>query len=122
MQIEIRKLTSCDLEAFGTVSIAFTSRTRLRVEWLDQGIGGIRLSEEPLPKPIFKDYDAERSVGPERWRLLHAISLRGSRRVLEKNRFSKIDEYALKMSKFKGEISYRFKLTKKEWEQSNSKQ
>lgn len=47
---------------------------------------------------------------------------RGSCRVLEKNGFSKIGEYTLKVPKFKGEISYRFKLTKQEWEQSNSKQ
>jgi hypothetical protein len=51
MQIDIRKLTSDDLEEFGTVSMACTSHSRLRVEWMDQGIGGIRLTEEPLPKP-----------------------------------------------------------------------
>ena len=68
MQIDIRKLTSDDLEEFGTVSIAFTSHSRLRVEWIDQGIDGIRLSEEPLSEPLFKDFDAERGVGPQRWR------------------------------------------------------
>jgi len=40
----------------------------------------------------------------------------GSRRVLEKNGFSKIEERILTKSKFKGESSYRFRLTKQEWE------
>lgn len=68
MQIEIEALTPNDLEEFGTVPISLTYHSRFRVEWVDQGTGGIHLTEEKLPEPIRKDFDAERGQGPERWR------------------------------------------------------
>jgi ribosomal protein S18 acetylase RimI-like enzyme len=67
MEIEIRQETADDLEAYGEVSIAFTADSRFRVEWLERGIGGVRLIEEPLEAPRLIDFDADKGVGPVRW-------------------------------------------------------
>lgn len=68
MQIDIKRETPDDLEAWGTVPITFTVNSRFRIEWIDNGLGGIKLIEEPVDPPIHKDFDGERGKGPERWR------------------------------------------------------
>ena len=68
MQIDIKRETPDDLEAWGTVPITYTTDSRFRVEWINNGLGGIKLIEEPVDPPIHRDFDGERGKGPERWR------------------------------------------------------
>src|SRR3954471_17360803 len=54
------------LAAYAAVPIAFRVRSRLRVEWVDNGLGGIRLCEEAVDPPCVKDYDAV-AGSPTEW-------------------------------------------------------
>jgi ribosomal protein S18 acetylase RimI-like enzyme len=38
--------------------MAFTIRSMLNVDWVNSGLGGISLTEQPVEPPHFKDYDA----------------------------------------------------------------
>ena len=53
------------LSEYGQVPIALEVKSRFRVELVDNGLGGIRLVEEPVDPPYIKNYD--HSGGPERW-------------------------------------------------------
>jgi ribosomal protein S18 acetylase RimI-like enzyme len=55
------------LPEYGQVSIAFRVTSRLRVESIEEGLGGLRLIEESVEPSYVKDYDAENGGGPERW-------------------------------------------------------
>jgi GNAT superfamily N-acetyltransferase len=55
------------LTAYGEVPISFTVTSRLRVDPIDAGLGGFRLTQEPIDPPWLKDYDAIRGEGPIRW-------------------------------------------------------
>ena len=55
------------LPEYGKVPIAFRVASRLRVESIDDGLGGFRLVEERVEPPHVKDYDAGSGGGPERW-------------------------------------------------------
>jgi GNAT superfamily N-acetyltransferase len=55
------------LHAYSAVPIAFTATSRLRVELIDSGLGGVRLVEEPLASPEFFDGDAIEGEGPLSW-------------------------------------------------------
>jgi len=49
------------------VPIAFEVTSRYRPEPIEQGLGGIRLVEEPVYPAYVKDYDATAGEGPGRW-------------------------------------------------------
>ena len=55
------------LVAYGEVPIAFNVTSRLRVDTIDAGLGGLRLTQEPVDPPWLKDYDGIRGEGPIRW-------------------------------------------------------
>jgi GNAT superfamily N-acetyltransferase len=55
------------LRAYVEVTIAFTATSRLRVDLIDNGLGGVRLTEEPLASPEFHDGDASEGKGPVSW-------------------------------------------------------
>jgi GNAT superfamily N-acetyltransferase len=55
------------LPAYGRVSCAFWVESRLRVDTVHGGLGGLSLVEEPVKPPVLKDYDREAGAGPERW-------------------------------------------------------
>jgi ribosomal protein S18 acetylase RimI-like enzyme len=55
------------LRAYVEVTIAFTATSRLRVDPIDNGLGGVRLVEEPLTSPEFHDGDAIEGEGPLSW-------------------------------------------------------
>lgn len=59
MKIEVWQITPAELAVYATVPIAFEVRSRLRVEPVDGGLGGICLVEEPVDPPYWKDYDAD---------------------------------------------------------------
>jgi GNAT superfamily N-acetyltransferase len=54
------------LPQYGSVPIAFRVESRLRVELIHGGLGGLMLVEEPVA-PYVKDYDAIEDEGPSRW-------------------------------------------------------
>jgi GNAT superfamily N-acetyltransferase len=69
-QIVEEKLTEETLTAYGTVSIAFRVESRLRLDLIDGGMGGIRFVEEPVNPSYIKDYDSDASLEaspPLRW-------------------------------------------------------
>ena len=67
MNIKILEESASAVAEYAKVSIAFGVESHLRVELIDNGLGGIRLIEEKLEAPYTKDYDAVRGEGPTRW-------------------------------------------------------
>lgn len=66
-EVRILEQTSDDLEAYGTVPIAFEVRSILRINFIGtNGLGGFSLNEEEVTSPWVKDYDCDE--GPVRWR------------------------------------------------------
>lgn len=65
------------LPEYGRVPIAFRVESRLRVETIRSGLGGLLLVEEPVAAPYVKDYDAIKGEGPSRWSKRWDISLWG---------------------------------------------
>ena len=55
------------LPEYGTVSIAFTVSSRLRVETIGHGLGGLALTQERIEPPYRKDYDKDDDERPMRW-------------------------------------------------------
>ena len=55
------------LAEHGTIPIAYEVRSRLRPCPVDDGLGGITLTEEPVDPPFVKDYDQTSEEGPARW-------------------------------------------------------
>lgn len=60
-------ITDDELRACAGIPIRFTVASRLRVEALDRGLGGLALWEEAVATPYVKDYDAPPGEGPEHW-------------------------------------------------------
>ena len=65
--MKIVEETPSALPDYAKISIAFRVESRLRVELIDNGLGGIRLIEEKVDAPYTKDYDAVRGEVPTRW-------------------------------------------------------
>lgn len=65
MTIQIERCGIDALARYAAVSIAFTVYSRLRVELVENGLGGVRLVEEPVDAPYVKDYDVDES--PTQW-------------------------------------------------------
>ena len=65
MDFRIEEQSIDILSEYGQVPIALEVKSRFRVELVDNGLGGIRLVEEPVDPPYIKNYD--HSGGPERW-------------------------------------------------------
>ena len=65
--MDIQQITPDDLSLYAQIPIAFEVRSALAVEPIDQGLGGICLTEESVLEPYVKDYDAQEEGGPERW-------------------------------------------------------
>lgn len=56
-----------DLTDYSSVPISFEVRAILDVQVIDQGLGGIVLSERKHEPPYVKDCDAFKGQGPTRW-------------------------------------------------------
>lgn len=69
MRLEIRQeaLTPGTLAEHGRTSIAFVVDRILQLALADGGLGGMMLTEIPVPAPYVKDYDAVDGEGPARW-------------------------------------------------------
>ena len=61
MPVHIQQISAGALQLYASVPISFTVRSRLRVDPVDSGLGGLRLVEEPVDPPYLKDYDADES-------------------------------------------------------------
>ena len=72
MKVIVRKEPLSALSDYGSVSIAFSTTTVLEVEWVANGLGGVRMVEAPLRQPFTKDFDAHEPV--TRWHRLGDIS------------------------------------------------
>ena len=72
MRVVVRKEPVSALSDYGSVSIAFSTTTVLEVEWVANGLGGVRMAEAPLRQPFTKDFDAHEPV--TRWHRLGDIS------------------------------------------------
>jgi ribosomal protein S18 acetylase RimI-like enzyme len=70
--VEIIEESTEMLAAYGEIPIAFQVVCKLRVEVLDQGLGGIRFIEEEVEEPYFKNYDLHEK--PERWAKMWDVS------------------------------------------------
>lgn len=54
------------LPEYEKISIAFRVESRFRVELSENGLGGIKLTEEPVT-PYVKDYDEHENYRPSQW-------------------------------------------------------
>ncbi len=71
--LTILERSPADLEAYERVSIAFLVTSRLRVEPMDGGLGGLALVEERVEEPYVRDFDEEEKPTDwsERWDISH---------------------------------------------------
>lgn len=67
MNFKIVEETPSFLAEYEKISIAFEVKTRFRVELLNDGLGGVKLTEETVEKPYVKDYDPFDTEKPSRW-------------------------------------------------------
>ena len=66
-KINIVEETSDVLSEYGRIPISFEVHSIFRVELVEDGLKGIRLSEHPVAHSWIKDYDAINGEGPIRW-------------------------------------------------------
>ncbi len=74
MSVEIREVGAAELPLFGDISIAFEVSRALRVQLVEDGLGGIVLREEKVERPYVKDYDSYEDEGPTRWPQMFDVS------------------------------------------------
>ena len=72
LRVVVRREPLSALSDYASVPIAFTTTTVLKVEWIGNGLGGVRLVEAPLGQPLTKDFDEDEPVTS--WRRLGDIS------------------------------------------------
>ena len=66
-EFEIIEESLKTLPEYSRIPISFEVCSVLDVEVLNEGLGGLTLSERTIEKPWVKDYDAFRGEGPTRW-------------------------------------------------------
>jgi GNAT superfamily N-acetyltransferase len=57
MPVRLVRVSSGELHRYARVPIRFTVSSRLRIDLVEGGLGGLRLVEEPVDPPYEKDYD-----------------------------------------------------------------
>ena len=67
MKIKIVEETPEVLADYEKVSIAFRVETFFRLELVENGLGGVKLTEEAVEKPFIKDYDEHENERPTCW-------------------------------------------------------
>ena len=67
MAIEVVQSPQKILAGYGDIPISFTVDSRYHVHAIDGGLGGWKLTEEPVQLPYVKDYDAEKDDRAESW-------------------------------------------------------
>jgi GNAT superfamily N-acetyltransferase len=64
---EIREVESNEIYVYAKIPISFTVSSILKVDLINNGIGGIQLIEEAVNTPYIKDYDKSPEGGPMEW-------------------------------------------------------
>ena len=72
MRVDVRKESFAALSDYASIPIAFPTSTVLEVEWIANGLCGVRLIEAPLDQPLTKDFDDDEPVAG--WHSLGDIS------------------------------------------------
>ena len=69
MAIEIRQVGPEAIEEFRKIPMSFRVESVFRIDEIDGGLGGLRLTEEPVDTPYVKDYDEDedRQEGLSHW-------------------------------------------------------
>jgi len=67
MKIKIIEETPAVLTDYEKVSIAFRVETFFRLELVENGLSGVKLTEEAVEKPFIKDYDECEEDRPTSW-------------------------------------------------------
>lgn len=65
--VSIRQITAEQFAPYDALPMRFTVTSVLRVDVVDGGLGGFRLTEEQLATPYVKDYDAQGDDNPTAW-------------------------------------------------------
>ena len=66
--IEIQEGGTNLLDRYARIPIRFTVQSVLRIETIDQGLGGLVMIEEKIASPYVKDYDSQGpDAGPLNW-------------------------------------------------------
>jgi GNAT superfamily N-acetyltransferase len=55
------------LKSYGQIPIRFQVTSELKIEPVQNGLGGFIINEVPVTTPYWVDFDAEKGEGPERW-------------------------------------------------------
>ena len=76
MRVDVRKEPLAALSDYASIPIAFSTSTVLEVEWIANGLDGVRMVEAPLDQPLTKDFDDDEPVAG--WHSLGDISHWGS--------------------------------------------
>ena len=67
LNIEIHPVNSTTLIEYSTVPMRYEVESRFRVDLLDDGLGGMVLSEERISPAYMRDFDVLDGEGPTRW-------------------------------------------------------
>lgn len=67
LEMRVEAPTPGALSEHGRIPIAYVVDRMLKVTLADGGLGGMALTETPVPDPYVKDYDAIEGEGPARW-------------------------------------------------------
>lgn len=65
--VQILEMGASALDEYDRVPCAFEVHSILEVQTLQDGLGGLRLVEKPVPQPYVKDYDAYEDGPPSAW-------------------------------------------------------
>ena len=72
MRVDVRRESLSALSDYASVPIAFSTSTVLEVEWIANGLGGVRIVERQLDRPFTKDFDQDEPVTD--WRRFGDVS------------------------------------------------
>ena len=72
MRVDVRQESLSALSDYASIPIAFSTSTVLEVDWIANGIGGVRIVERQLDRPFTKDFDDDEPVAL--WRCFGDIS------------------------------------------------
>ena len=67
LDIQILPVNSRTLAEYSTVPMRYEVKSRLRLDLLDDGLGGMVLKEEIVSPSYTRDFDAMEGEGPSRW-------------------------------------------------------
>jgi len=67
MEITTLSVDAASLAEYSAIPMSFEVSSQLALELVDDGLGGVRFTEERVDPPWTKDYDARDGEGPTRW-------------------------------------------------------